>query len=141
MKQQGFKQRQIAETIGKDKSVVSRELKRNCDLRNGSYRHGLAQRKYQARQQSKPRTVKLTAPMQEMIEEKLSQKLSPEQIAGSCKAAGAPCISTERIYQHVWEDKRRKGKLYIHLRTQGKRYRKRGGRQGFQGPYQRQGVY
>lgn len=116
----------IAKAIDKHKSVVSRELKRNCDLRNGSYRHQLAQRKYQARQQSKPRAIKLTAPMREMVEEKLRQKLSPEQIVGICKAAGTPCISTERIYRHVWEDKRRKGKLYTHLRTQGKRYRKRG---------------
>ncbi|HDP74700.1 MAG TPA: hypothetical protein ENN49_02295, partial [Bacteroidales bacterium] len=36
----------IAETIGKSKSVVSREIRRNCDKRNGHYRSELAQRKY-----------------------------------------------------------------------------------------------
>jgi len=35
-------------------------------------------------------------------------------------------VSVERIYQHIWSDKKRKGTLYAHLRTQGKRYRKRG---------------
>ena len=31
MKQQGFRNNQIANVIGKDKYVISRELKRNCD--------------------------------------------------------------------------------------------------------------
>ncbi|MBP8944851.1 MAG: helix-turn-helix domain-containing protein, partial [Paludibacteraceae bacterium] len=34
MMQQGLKQKEIALAIGKDKSVVSHELKRNCDNRN-----------------------------------------------------------------------------------------------------------
>ena len=38
MKQQGFRNNQIANVIGKDKSVISRELKRNCDKRSGQYR-------------------------------------------------------------------------------------------------------
>ena len=35
-------------------------------------------------------------------------------------------VSTERIYQFIGKDKRQGGKLYKHLRTKGKRYRKRG---------------
>ena len=38
MKQQGFRNNQIANVICKDKSVISRELKRNCDKRSGQYR-------------------------------------------------------------------------------------------------------
>ena len=38
MKQQGFRDKQIANVIGKDKSVVSRELKRNFDKRSWQYR-------------------------------------------------------------------------------------------------------
>lgn len=37
MKKQGYKQKDIAFTIGKDKSVVSREVNRNCDKRNKKY--------------------------------------------------------------------------------------------------------
>lgn len=33
-------------------------------------------------------------------------------------------MSPERIYQHVWLDKKQGGQLYQHLRTRGKRYRK-----------------
>ena len=47
MKKQNYSQKEISKAIGKDKSVVSRELKRNCDKRNGSYDHNLAQRKYE----------------------------------------------------------------------------------------------
>lgn len=53
MKQQGCKINFIASAIGKDKSVVSRELKRNCDKRSGQYNVDLAQRKYQKRMQKK----------------------------------------------------------------------------------------
>ncbi len=35
MLEQGFTQKEIADTIGKNKSVISREIKRNCNKRNG----------------------------------------------------------------------------------------------------------
>ncbi len=44
--------------IGKDKSVVSRELKRNCDNRDREYRADLAQRKYENRQKNKPKHIR-----------------------------------------------------------------------------------
>ncbi|MFH1005040.1 MAG: hypothetical protein V1781_06055, partial [Bacteroidota bacterium] len=47
-------QKDIALAIGKDKSVVSRELSRNCDKRDKKYDDDLAQRKYQQRQRDKP---------------------------------------------------------------------------------------
>lgn len=126
MKQKGYGPTSIAEVIGKDKSVVSRELNRNCDKRSGAYDYDLAQRKYESRQSSKPKRVRFTASIRQEVERKLSEKYSPEQIAGEAKVQGIDCVSTERIYQHVWADKRRGGTLYKNLRTQGKRYRKRG---------------
>lgn len=36
-----YKQKDIAEAIGKDPSVVSREIKRNKDQRNGYYNNNL----------------------------------------------------------------------------------------------------
>jgi len=35
-------------------------------------------------------------------------------------------VSIERIYQHIWKDKRNGGNLYLHLRRQGRKYNKRG---------------
>lgn len=34
-------------------------------------------------------------------------------------------MSHERIYQFIWEDKRKKGSLYLDLRNRGRRYKKR----------------
>lgn len=43
---QGYQQKDIAIAIGKDKSVISRELKRNCNRRSGIYDYALTLRKY-----------------------------------------------------------------------------------------------
>ena len=42
-------------------------------------------------------------------------------------------ISHERIYQHVWDDKRNKGELHLHLRHQVRKYRKRWNQKDFIG--------
>ena len=126
MLQAGQSRKSICETIGKDKSVLSRELRRNCDQRSGKYSHQLAQRKYQVRQDEKPKRVYFTAQIREFVDSYLGQKYSPEQIVGKAKKEGMKCVSVERIYQYIWKDKRKNGRLFENLRTQGKRYRKRG---------------
>ena len=126
MKQQGCKINFIASAIGKDKSVVSRELKRNYDKRSGQYNVDLAQRKYEKRMQKKTKKIRFTQAVRERVEELLREDFSPEQIAGRCELEGLECISHERIYQHIWEDKKRGGDLHTHLRRKGRRYRKRG---------------
>lgn len=126
MKSNGYKQKDIAKAIDKDKSVVSRELKRNCDMRSGEYRYDLAQRKYHKRQKEKPKRIRFTPWVQRAVEELLRQDYSPEQVVGTLKKRGEKTVSVERIYQHVWADKKRGGALHTHLRSRGKRYRKRG---------------
>ena len=117
---------QIASCIGKDKSVVYREIKRNCDGRSGNYQSDLAQRKYAKRMKEKPKKIIFTDEIRQIINHYLKEDFSPEQIVGYCKKEQIDCISIESIYGYIWEDKKKKGKLYKHLRTQGKRYRKRG---------------
>lgn len=126
MLKQNYNQISIAKAIGKDKSVVSREIRRNCDKRNGNYCSDLAQRKYTKRQISKPKKIYFTTQIESMVVEKLAKKYSPEQIVGIAKKEGLDFVSHERIYQYIWQDKHRNGSLYTHLRTSGKRYRKRG---------------
>ena len=116
----------IASTIGVHKSTVSRELKRNCDRRSGRYNPSLAQRKYEERQRGKPKLQRFTEDVRKRVEGMLSMDYSPEQIAGRCRLDGLECVSHERIYQHVWDDKRRGGDLHTHLRRKGRKYRKRG---------------
>jgi IS30 family transposase len=125
MKQQGYRQNQIAKTIDKDKSVVSRELKRNRDERSGAYRSDLAQRKSELRKRNKKHFVKLDSDMKSLIDSHLINKRSPEQIVGICKKNGIDMVSHETIYQYVWQDKKSKGKLFEHLRSRGKKYKSR----------------
>lgn len=123
---ENYSQTDIAKNICKDKSVVSRELKRNSDKRNGAYRADLADRKCKQRHLEKPKKIKFTKAIRDFVIYYLKEDYSPEQIVGKAKLEGLSCVSVERIYQYIWEDKKKGGELYKHLRTQGKRYRKRG---------------
>ena len=64
---------------------------------------------------------------------RLNNHLSPEQIKGRASLENLPCVSHERIYQFVWEDKKKGGKLYLNLRNRGKKYQKRGDKQAGRG--------
>lgn len=124
---------QIAEYIGRDKSVVSREIGRNSDKRSGVYKAGLAQRKAEKRQKEKPKRISFTDEVEASVKGYLEQDYSPEQIVGRASKEGREMVSAERIYQYVWQDKKQGGKLYKHLRTKGKRYQKRGHSKGKRG--------
>lgn len=114
----------IAKAIGRDKSTVGRELRRNRSQRG--YRHQYAQRHALARRTGKS-PVKFDAAMQEQAEAKLKEGWSPEQIAGRAKAAGISMVSHQRIYDHVRSDKAMGGILHRFLRHASKRRKKRYG--------------
>ncbi len=133
MLKEGFSRVKIAETIGKHKSVVYREIKRNCDKRSGEYRHDLAQRKYNNRQKEKPKKIHFTAAIRHDVETLLREDYSPEQVVGYLRKQKIAVVSVERIYQHIWKDKACNGTLHTHLRNQGRRYRKRGNKKDNRG--------
>ena len=126
MLESGYKQIEISEVIGKDKSVISREIKRNKDKRSGEYKHDLANRKYRYRQKTKPKYKRFTLAVQHNVESLLKEDYSPDQVVGTLKKQNKETVSVERIYQHIWRDKKQKGSLHTHLRNQGRKYRKRG---------------
>lgn len=126
MLSQGYSKQAIADCIGKDKSSIYREIKRNKDNRNGSYKNDLAENKCRERHRFKKKNLKFTTSVRAKVEELIQEDYSPEQVVGYCKKIGFLCVSHERIYQHIWEDKKQKGELHLHLRRQGRKYRKRG---------------
>lgn len=74
------------------------------------------------------KSTKMTPECIAFIEQKLVQnQWSPEQISGRMKLLFDYSISHERIYQHIWEDKKLGGTLHKHLRHHGKKYTKRKG--------------
>jgi len=56
------------------------------------------------------KAIKLTTTVIHVVDNKLQQDWSPEQISGGLKKENKTEISHERFYQHVWVDKRRKKK-------------------------------
>jgi IS30 family transposase len=83
--------------------------------------------------------VRFTAAIRAKVERQLTQKLSPEQIVGVAVRAGRDMVSHERIYQHIWQNKKCGGHLHERLSTRGKPYRRRG--QGQQRHPQRPGGH
>ncbi len=126
MLQIGYKQKEIAQTIQVDKSTISRELRRNCDMRSGKYLVELAQRKANKRKVDKRHTELFTILMQRKVKKLLQRGFSPEQIVGRSKLEGKPIVSHETIYRWIWNDKHKGGDLYKYLRRQGRKYVKRG---------------
>ena len=110
--QSGHSQAHIARQIGVDPSTISRELVRNTGARG--YRFKQAHEKAsQRRQEASDKPRKMTPDLVELIEEKLTQEQwSPDQISGRLAKDGVAFISHERIYQHVWKDKKDGGTLY-----------------------------
>ena len=133
MNQKGYLQKDIAKAIGVCKSTISRELSRNCDKRSSVYRSDLAQRKAEQRQRDKMHREFFTFKMQKRVKKLLHKGFSPEQITGRERNMGREMVSHERIYQWIWEDKRRSGNLHKYLRRQGRKYAKRGSKNAGRG--------
>lgn len=116
-------QSKMAEVLGVHRSTIYRELKRNKGKRG--YRPQQAHRMAVSRQKkAQPRIEKS---VWELVDEKLRQEFSPEQISGQLRKTGL-AISHEWIYQHVYADKRAGGDLWKHLRCQKKRRKRLNGR-------------
>jgi IS30 family transposase len=125
LKKAGHSNKDIAENIGTSEPTISREFKRNTGKRG--YRPKQAHRKAMWRKKNAAKAVKMTAAVILLINKCIRFGLSPEQVSGWLKAVHGIKISHERIYQHVWEDKRKGGDLCNHLRQAHKKRRKKYG--------------
>jgi len=121
----GVSQNKIAKSLSRSQSNISREIKRNTGLKG--YRHKQADRLTQERHKNKPKEVKLTEDIQLIINARIEEDWSPEQIAGRLKHDEIISLHHETIYQHILKNKKAGGELYKHLRHQNKTYRKRYG--------------
>jgi IS30 family transposase len=117
----GHKQNQIAECVGVHKSTISRELRRNKGQRG--YRPKQAHEF--ARSRRKKVKKRITESVWKLVEERLEEEWSPEQISGRLKKEGVQ-ISHEHIYKYIYANKRSGGKLWKHLRCQKKRRNRAG---------------
>ena len=121
----GKNQKEIAELLGVSPATICRELKRNKGKKG--YRPRQAQIKAGKRRREATKALKMTNEVILVIEEKICLDWSPEQVSGWLKINQGIFISHERIYQHIWEDKRHGGTLYTHLRQSNKKRKKQYG--------------
>ena len=125
LKKAGCKNKEIAENIGTSEPTISREFQRNTGKRG--YRPKQAHIKALRRKQNAIKAIKMTPNVIALVDEKIRFDLSPEQVSGWLLEQHGIRLSHERIYQHVWEDKRKGGDLYSHLRQAHKKRRKKYG--------------
>ena len=121
-----FSQTKIAEELGRHKSTIIREFKRNSGLRG--YRPKQAEEKAIERKQTSFKAKKWTPELEQKIVALLHKKWSPEQISERLKIQDGVFISHERIYQFLCSDKKDGGELYKHLRQGNKKRRKKYGK-------------
>jgi len=119
----GQDQTEIAMILGRHKSTISREIKRNTGLRG--YRPKQAQRLTAERRQSKVK-VHINGDTWLAVEQLINLDWSPEQISLWLKTFCAISISHEWIYQFILQDKAHGGDLHRHLRCQKQRRKRYG---------------
>jgi len=123
LKKAEYSQAQIAELLERDKSTISRELRRNRGLKG--YRpqqaHNLALRRRYDKAQ--PR---IGDQIWQQVEALIREEWSPEQIVGRIAMEQRVSISHEWIYQYIYANQRSGGDLYRYLRCQKLRRKRYG---------------
>ncbi len=116
----------IARQLGRDRTTVWREVRRNPGER--ACRHAQAQRRSEARRRAAPSVPsRMTPERWSMVEERLAEGWSPEQVSGRLRKEGHPVAGRQWIYRHVHADRRAGGGLWRHLRRRGERPNRKGG--------------
>lgn len=128
LRQCGLAPAAIARVLGRHRSTIGREVRRNHTPRDGTYRPQLADW-YARGRRSRSRRNRQFAPADwDRVQALLREDWSPEQVAGRLRLQRELEISHETIYRYLWADKAAGGTLYRHLRGARKQRRKRYGR-------------
>ncbi len=101
----------IAQLTGRDKSTISRELRRNRGQRG--YRPRQADGFAQARQKNCANGPRISPSVWEAVQERLRQDWSPQHTSGRFRDDGTGQISTQTIYDLVLADKQQGGDLRV----------------------------
>lgn len=116
---------QIARSLGRHRSTITRELRRNATHHDGDYRAEKAHSYAVARRRRCRRRARFSAAQMAYVARLLRRRWSPEQVAGVLKKRGTLSISHETIYRRIRWDKRTGGDLWRYTRIMSKFGRKR----------------
>ena len=124
LKRIGHSRTEIAKELEVHKSTIGRELRRNTGERG--YRPKQADEKAHERRANAMSRKRISAETWKVVEERVEQDWSPEQVSGWLEKHQEIRISHEWIYQHILADQKAGGDLYTHLRQHGKRRKRYG---------------
>ena len=128
LRRQGLSPAAIGRVLGRHRSTIGRELRRNRTRHDGWYRPQMADWYARGRRSRSRRNRRFTTADWRRVRALLEEQWSPEQIAGYLRRHRLLRMSHETIYRYIWADKRAGGTLYTHLRGARKQRRKRYGR-------------
>jgi len=127
LRRRGLRPAAIARILGRHRSTIGREIRRNRAHSDGTYRPQVADWYARGRRSRSRRNQQFTAAEWAQVHELLREDWSPEQVAGWLRRFHLLTISHETIYRDIWADKAAGGTLYQHLRGARKQRRKRYG--------------
>lgn len=127
LRRQGLGNPQIARHLGRHRSTIWREVRRNAHPTDGYYKVEKAIERSSGRRRRARSHPRFGPGQLHRVWRLLRRRWSPEQIAGHLGSSGSLRISHETIYRHIWRDLRRGGDLFRYLRCAIKRRRKRYG--------------
>lgn len=126
MQWQGYSDAEIARCLGRHRSTIGRECKRNRSCR-GSYDAGTAQALANSKRRAHLRRPKTGhRRLMAYVTQRLEAEWSPEQIAGRLSSCGSAAltISHTTIYRWIWSDPQRAARFRPFLRIAQKPRRK-----------------
>ena len=124
---------EIARQLGRSRSTISREVRRNATTHDGVYRAEKAHSYSTARRRRCRRVAQFSAEQIARVNALIRKRWSAEQISGTLRESGEMRISTETIYRRIRWDKKAGGSLWRHTRIMSKFGRKRYGRHDSRG--------
>ena len=125
LKEAGKSNKEIAVIVEVSEGTISRELRRNGGKQG--YRPQQAHHTACQRKRAATKAIKMTPEIIVLVNEQIRCDWSPEQVSGWLIKQHGIYLSHERIYQHIWADKRLGGDLYTYLRQAHKQRRKKYG--------------